>query len=283
METLKNFEIAGASVLGTDHLKMGKNNQDFFHWLRTDDYLIAIVSDGCGSENAKYSEVGSKLLSTIFANYLAKYLERHKNARGENLFQNERFWEELGKDVLARIRVIAQEMGEDWWENLRSYFLATLVGVVIRKDATCIFSCGDGFFAVNGELQELSPFDGNCPQYFVYNLTGSDITDELKIQRHHIIPTSEVHSLMIGTDGVGDLIKAAEKPFPAQKRLVGPIEQFWSDDDYFNNLARMQQVLNLANTERKRANWEERNLDISPGLLSDDTTLITLRRKEIEQ
>jgi len=282
MNTLHNFEIAGASVTGTNHLKRGMNNQDSFLWLPADEYLIAIVSDGCGS--TKYSEIGSRLLSNIFAHYMAKYLQRSRGVAGERLFQTERWWEELRQDVLARIRLIAQEMGEYWWEILREYFLATLVGVVVRKDTTCIFSCGDGLFAINGKLQEIGPFDGNKPPYLVYGLTGSEITDNdaslLKIQRNCILPTSEIRSLMIGTDGVGDLAKVADKPFPAQEKLIGSLEQFWSDDKYFANPSWMQNVLTVINTEKKRVNWSERNVQRFPGLLPDDTTLITIKRKE---
>jgi hypothetical protein len=280
---MKEFELAGVSVAGTTHIKRGMNNQDSFYWLQADEYVIALVSDGCGS--TKYSEVGSRLLSRIFAHYLAKYLQRSRGVEGEKLFQSERWWEELRQDVLARIRLIAQEMGENWWEILRDYFLATLVGVVIREDTTCVFSCGDGFFAVNGQLQEIGPFEGNKPPYLVYGLTGSEITDTnaalLNIQRNHIIPTSELHSLMIGTDGVGDLVNLAEKSFPAQEKLIGPIEQFWSDDVYFANPSWMRNTLTTINTEKKRVNWNERDVQRFPGLLPDDTTVITLRRKEV--
>jgi hypothetical protein len=279
----KKFEIAGASVVGTNHLKRGMNNQDFLYWLSTDEYVVAVVSDGCGS--TKCSEVGSRLLSRIFVNYMTKYLQRGKGVEGEKLFQYVPWWEELRQDVLARIRLIAQEMSEDWWEVLRDYFLATLVGVVIREDTTCIFSCGDGFFAVNGELQAIGPFEGNKPPYLAYGLTGSEITDVdaslLQIQRNLLLPTSEVHSLMIGTDGVGDLAQLAEKPFPAKEKLIGPIEQFWSEEIYFSNPAWMQNVLMTINTEQKRVNWNERNVQRFPGLLPDDTTLITLRKKEV--
>ncbi|MDR2540522.1 MAG: protein phosphatase 2C domain-containing protein [Candidatus Peribacteria bacterium] len=283
MKTLHTFEIAGASVAGTNHLKRGMNNQDHFHWIRTDDYIIAIVSDGCGS--TKYSEVGSRLLSTIFAHYVAKYLERSKGVPTEDIFRCERWWEEIRQDVLSRIRLTAQEMGENWWEILRDYFLATLVGVVMREDSTCVFSCGDGLFALNGDVQEIGPFDGNKPPYLTYGLTGSEITDLdaslLKIQQHLIIPTGEVYSLMIGSDGVGDLVKLAENPFPAQEKLIGSIEQFWSEDVYFSNPSWMKNVLTTINTEKKRVNWEERNVQRFPGLLPDDTTLLTLRKKEV--
>jgi hypothetical protein len=280
---MKQWELAAASIAGTTHVKRGINNQDFFHWLFTEDFLIAFVSDGCGS--TKHSEVGSRLLSRIFVQTMAKYLRQGREIEGEKLFQLEAWWDIVRQDVLARIRLIAQEMGENWWEILKDYFLATLVGVVIREDTTCIFSCGDGVFAVNEELQVIGPFEGNKPPYLVYGLTGSEITDKdatlLQIQRNQIIPTSEVHSLMIGTDGVGDLAQLAEKSFPAKEKLIGPIEQFWSENIYFANPAWMQNVLTTINTEKKRIHHNGRDIQTFSGLLPDDTTLITLRKKEV--
>jgi hypothetical protein len=282
METLHNFEIVGASVAGTLHLKRGINNQDHYLWLRTDDYIIALVSDGCGS--TKYSEVGSRLLSSIFANYLAKYLEKSRRVSGEKIFQSERFWEFICQDVLARIRIIAQEMGNTWLQSIKDYFLATLVGVVIREDTTCVFSCGDGIFAVNEEIQEIGPFESNKPPYLAYTLLGNDIIDMdsslLGIKRYGYWPTEEIHSLLIGTDGVVNLLHLAQTPFPAQTELIGDISQFWLEDKYFANPHWMQNVLTTITTEKKRVIWEERNVIKYPGLLKDDTTLITLRKKK---
>ena len=282
METLHNFEIAGASVTGTTHLKRNMNNQDHFLWIQTSHYLIAIVSDGCGS--TKYSEVGSKLLSNITANYLAKYLDRSRGVEGEKLFRSEQWWRELRQDVLTRIRMISQEMGENWWEILKDHFLATLLGVVIREDSSCIFSCGDGIFALNGDIQQIGPFEGNKPPYLVYGLTGSEITNQnsslLDFQQQLIFPTAELQTLMLGTDGVEDLVKLSDQPFPAKEKLIGNIDQFWSEDIYFTNPNWMKNVLTTINTEKKRVNWEQRDIVKYPGLLPDDTTLITLRKKE---
>ncbi|MDR0859827.1 MAG: protein phosphatase 2C domain-containing protein [Candidatus Peribacteria bacterium] len=283
MNNLNYFEIAGASVPGTSHAKRGMNNQDHFTWLRTDDFIIAVVSDGCGS--TKYSEVGSRLLSTIFTNYLAKRLEQSKGVAGEILFQSERWWDELSQDVLARIRIIAQDMGNPWLQYIKDYFLATLVGVIVRKDTTCVFSCGDGVFAVNGNLQEIGPFEGNKPPYLAYHLLGKELVDMdpslLGIQRYGYWPTEEIHSLLIGTDGVGDLCKLENVPFPAQEKLIGKIDQFWSEEIYFTNPQWMQNVLTTINTEKRKPVWAEKNIARYPGLLKDDTTLLTLRKKEV--
>jgi len=282
MKTVHTFEIARASIPGTRHLRLGRNNQDFSHVLRTEDALIAVVSDGCGSTS--YSEVGSRLLATLCCQQLAKALMQSKGVSGEKLFTSEWWWEEIRQEVLARIRLLAQEMGESWREILKEYFLATLVGCVIREDTSCIFACGDGYYALNGDLHSLGPFPGNKPPYLTYGITGSEITDTdpslLSLQRQKIFPTVSLQSLLIGTDGVGDLLSLADQPFPAQEKLIGGIEQFWSEETYFTNPSWMQNVLMTINTEKKRVDWNTRNIQRFPGLLPDDTTLVTIKRKD---
>lgn len=283
MENLDRFELAGGSVIGTRHTKIGRNNQDHFLWLRERQYIIAIVSDGCSG--GQYSEVGSKLLSSIFANTLARYLNKHHSILSdENFFQHDWLWHNVRQDVLARIRIIAQDMDENLIDTICKYFLATIVGVVITPNVTCVFSCGDGIYFINGEKHVIGPFAGNKPPYLCYGITGSEITRNdpslLGIQRHGIWPTDSIQNLLIGTDGVVDLMELSEKKFPGQDKLIGQINQFWTDDIYFRNPEWIRNVLTMVNTEKRKPVWEEKNIVKCPGLLSDDTTLISLRKSE---
>ena len=282
MENLNRFEIAGGSVIGTRHSKVGRNNQDHFLSIRDDNFIIAIVADGCSS--AKHSEVGSKLLSSIFAQTLAGYIRRNHTLPHETLFLHDWLWYNVRQDVLARIRIIAQDMGENLLETTSSYFLSTLLGVVITPNVTCVFSCGDGVYFINNEPHVIGPFPGNKPPYLVYGITGSEITRNdtslLNIQRHGILQTADIDHLLIGTDGVSDLMELAYKQFPGQERTIGNIDQFWIDDIYFKNPEWIRNTLTAINTEKRKPIWEERDIIKSPGLLPDDTTFITIRRKE---
>ncbi len=283
MKTLDHFEIAGGSVMGTRHMKIGRNNQDHFLWIRESNYIIALVSDGCSS--GQHSEVGSKILSSLFAKTLASYLRKNHHALSdENLFRHDWLWHNVRQDVLARIRIIAQDMDENLIDTICKYFLATMVGVVITPDITCVFSCGDGIFFINGTQQEIGPFANNKPPYLCYGITGSEVTRNdpslLSIQRHGIWQTENIQNILIGTDGVIDLFGLAEKQFPGQERLIGDISQFWTDDIYFKNPEWIRNTLTMINTEKRKPLWNERDIIKYPGLLSDDTTIITLRKKE---
>lgn len=282
MEKLNLFEIAGGSVIGTRHVKANRNNQDHFLWVRDDKFIIAIVSDGCSS--GQYSEVGSKILSSLFAHTLAGYIRRNTKLSDENLFRHDWLWYNLRHDVLARIRIIAQDMDENLIDTICKYFLSTILGAVITPKVTCIFSCGDGVYFINGEKHVIGPFAGNKPPYLVYGITGSEVTNHdpslLNIQRHGLWNTDEIQDILIGTDGVTDLVDIADKQYPGQEKLIGEISQFWTDDIYFWNPEWMRNVLTMINTEKRKPIWEEKNIVKYQGLLPDDTTLITIRKKK---
>ncbi|WP_261890540.1 hypothetical protein [Acaryochloris marina] len=55
---------------------------------------------------------------------------------------------------------------------------------------------------------------------------------QLQIYAQH--PTEQVQSVLIGSDGVGDLV-SSRRLSPGKSELVGPLNQFWCCDRYFQN------------------------------------------------
>jgi hypothetical protein len=274
------FQIAGASVLGSRHLKIGKNNQDAYTWIRNPDHIICVVSDGCSS--GLHNEVGSQIIASLFAKTLSAYVSKpHPSLSDENLFRHDWLWYNVRQDVLARIRILAQSMDDNLITTICQYFLSTVVGCIITPTSTCIFGCGDGVFYLNGDMHVLGPFPGNKPPYLCYGITGSEVTNQnpslLDIQRHIICPSDEVQTLLIGSDGVSDLVNIADQHLPGRQEKIGNISQFWTDDIYFSNPEWMRNVLTTINTEKRIPVWEERNIIKYQGLLPDDTTLIVIR------
>lgn len=246
------FEIAAGTVAGAAHVRTGRNDQDAFHWASSGDALVAFVCDGCGS--GKHSEVGAAIGARLL---VTAALERIR-AGAEP--PSEKLWEDVRRDVLARIRDLANAMG-DPMRVIAEHFLFTLVGFAASPAGVAIVSCGDGVIALNGKTRELGPFPGNEPPYLAYALAGRD----LPIQVHHAVFREEVHSALLGTDGVGDLIAAESRSLPGREEPLGPLSQFWSDDLYFANRDAVRRRLAIANR--------------APGLLPDDTTLIAIRRR----
>ena len=269
-----NIQIAGGSIIGTDHSKPGKpgaiNNHDAFNWKYDDDLLVAMVADGCGS--GKNSEVGSKIGVRILTNTIFNEMKL-----GNVCLKN--FWQRVRNKLLSHISILSESMGESLSEVINNYFLFTIVGVIVTPEESVIFSFGDGVFSLNGKVTEIGPFPRDEPPYLAYNLTGSSVFDTnpeyANFCIHEVISTSEVSNIMIGTDGVVDLINANEECLPGREQKVGDISQFF-EDIYFSNQDMVRRRLAMINREKV---VEKR---IVPGLLKDDTTMIVIQNLTLE-
>jgi hypothetical protein len=265
------FQICGGSTTGADHLRVKKNNQDAFLWKAKEDLLIAVVADGCGSQPD--SEVGSKIVSRLFAHKVLDHVFVNPSWSHESLLEQTR------QDVLAHLRAFVIHLGSPFCDTLLNLFLSTLVGVIITKECTSIFSIGDGYYALNGEVVPLGPLPENAPPYMAYGLLNTRWNPkeiQFKIQR--MIPTEEVQSILIGTDGIENLIENEKNFYPGKDTVIGPLSQFWKNDAFFQNPDRVRRTLTLMNKEETRIDWENKRVQKHRPLLPDDTTLIAIRR-----
>lgn len=269
------FEIVGGSVLGWEHRRIGRNNQDAYHWLVTKDAIVALVCDGCGS--GVHSEVGAKVGAQLVAQAFLAVLKRMNPATDVD------FWVQVRQVALLQIHDWISAMGGDYLHILRDYFLFTSVGALITPAQTWIFSIGDGAIALNGELTPLGPFPDNAPPYLAYGLIQDYVEgltpEDLRFQVHHQVATAEVQSILLGTDGVLDLVALEDLPLPGKDELVGPLAQFWQANRYFKNPLRVSRQLAMINHEAVQMDWDTMTLNRRGGLLPDDTTLIVIRRK----
>lgn len=280
------FEATGGSVIGRNHVGYGnvltgKNNQDAALCLLFPDCLLAVVCDGCGS--SPVSEVG--------ANLLAKFVARHARFGAPLLGDDptpdriERFLERVRLKTLHELSSLAGSCrlsGIDAVEFVRDQLLATIVFAVITTRYTFIASIGDGVFAINGNLENIGPYN-NVPPYIAYALLDRQQAmpeESFRFSLHALLPTEHLQSLMIGCDGVLDLVSAADKLIPGKNLLVGSINQFWEDDQYFDNPVALERKLHRLNSEVHKINREKMALDTFTGLLPDDTTLVIFRRKK---
>ena len=259
------FELAAATVLGREHARAGRNNQDAF-WARASGHgLVAVVADGCGS--GAQSELGAQLGARRTVEGALALL-----AEGVGV-DSPLFLPRLEADVLCFLKALWGELGE---KALGEALLFTLVGAVVTPAHVLVFSAGDGVWALNGEVHPLGPFPNNAPPYLAYGLLKPGAVS-LKAQA--LRPTAEVESLLLGTDGAADLGGLAAARLPERDEPVGPLSQFWSEDRYFTNPDSLRRRLALLNREAVRADFPARRIERVPGLLSDDTTLVVLRRQ----
>jgi hypothetical protein len=272
---MKEFQIAGGSVPGTDHTMPGqcgwKNNQDAYVWQLLPDRIFAVVCDGCSS--AEYSEVGARQGSYIVTSAMDFVLATMGRATLTSMTGVGAFCRELMNNVLNRISIIAGKVGGTYEDILQTQFLFSVMGLVMTPEVTLIISCGDGVYAVNGEVSTIGPYPGNAPPYLAYRLLSNRT---IEFTPHVLCPTADVQSVFIGTDGVTYLQQASEALIPSTKfgttEPIGDLNQFWENDMFYENTDGIRRRLALINLERVV------NGRIKRGPLRDDITLVTVRR-----
>lgn len=299
MNLKKSFEIAAASVTGRDHRIASKNNQDAFCCLASDELIVAVVCDGCGS--GSHSDLGAKLGVRLVARNIYNRYRNHVKYKNYGLSVGA--WQENLKGVFENVLIQLTSFARDyadirprpdsapwWWDCVYDWkgcvhdcFLFTIVGFIMTPFDSLIFSIGDGIFALNGRTKVLGPFPNNAPPYIGYNAIKEDIlleADYSKFAINAFLPTDEVEAILIGTDGVVDFVQTAEKNLPGKEELVGSLSQFWENDLYFRNPDALRRRFAIVNADVTKPLWEERRLMKYPGLLRDDTTLVVVRRKK---
>jgi hypothetical protein len=283
------FEVAAGTVPGRTHLSrgdllVGRNNQDAFAFEAFGDHLVAVVTDGCGS--SPHSEVGAKIGAKLTVAAI------HRNLRNVPRYWNEAvpwvnselFWDLIRMDVAQGVQEFVARMAGSLSPSeliIRDYFLFTTIVAVITPEHTVLRTIGDGFYALNGVQKSLGPFEGNMPPYLAYALVNSKFSPELlTFQQQECIATTDVRSLLIGSDGVQDLAQLERSCVPGQDQLVGQLSQFWEQDHFFKNSDAIRRRLALFNSSRKRL--EAGQLIAEQALLPDDTTLVVIRRSAKE-
>jgi serine/threonine protein phosphatase PrpC len=271
----KEFEVAAGSIIGQYHLRINFNNQDNYIITEHPDHIVAVVCDGCGS--GVTSEVGATLGSSMVSWELsASGLHR----LGDNKEEVELCLERVRRLIVDRITAVAFKAGLPFVTVISDCFLFTIVAAVVGKEHTYIISFGDGFYALNGKVSEIGPFENNAPPYVAYGAIEEHLKEkeDLHFVLHEIIPTSELESLLVATDGLSDLIEAEEKKLPGKNELVGPASQFWTRDLFFSNQAAVSRRLALINRSVTKIDRKNVRLTQEHGYLKDDTTLIAIRR-----
>ncbi|MBN1209138.1 MAG: protein phosphatase 2C domain-containing protein [Myxococcaceae bacterium] len=262
---LPPFDIAAASVIGREHVRAGRNNQDALSVRAEGGVLAAVVADGCGS--GAHSEVGAQLGARCVAEAALDVL------KGGTPVEDAGFLEAVRARVLKFLTTLTAQLGSSL---VGEHLLFTIVGAVITPERTLVFSAGDGLWVLNGAVHPLGPFPNNAPPYLAYGLLSPGA---VPLERQALVATEEVMALMLGTDGAADLAKLSEARVPERDEPVGPLSQYWTDARYFQNPDALRRRLALLGRESVRADFTAHRLVRTPGLLADDTTLIVLRRR----
>lgn len=252
--------------------------------IETDDYIIATVCDGCSDSVA--SEVGSNLICRIFNARMAEYIEglvREIYVQEDIFLPVQDALEEVRVKCIEDILAISSKLDKNHLVGIKDFFLSTIVSVIITREITFVCSIGDGIVFINGEPYEIGPFVDNEPPYIAYGAVDPNKVKVAKeLYRFNLVkslPTNEFHSVLIGSDGVEDVIKSEFTFMPGKGEVVGNVSQFWTHDNYFANKSLLGRKLNLYNTDSRKIDWEGKRMIHEKGLLHDDTTIIAIRRR----
>lgn len=259
----QDFELITGSVIGRDHRLRGRNCQDAALYKRLPGLTIAVVADGCGS--APFSEVGATIGVRLVIRSLSEQWER---AGRISMDRTER-------DITSDLHQILRAQGGSYELHVMEQFLFTLMVATITHDTFAVHAFGDGVYAVNENVSVVEPADGNQPPYIAYRLLGAD---RLHFDTVASLPPADVHSFLIGSDGVTDLLGAQDRLMPGSDKPVGPISQFWTDEALYRNQVLLTRRLGLIGRDSHRRE-PSGHVVAEPGLLPDDTTLIIGRQK----
>ena len=202
MQTELPFLLSTASLTGTSHRSVGRNNQDAWTAHAEPDLLLAVVADGCSS--SPRSEVGAALGARWLAEWVPTYLRYER-------------------DPLALIDLVRTGLLEyltaavdglrpgtrDRVKSIQELFLFTFLVAVVEPDRALCFGLGDGLCAVNGTVTVLDPGPDGSPPYVAYELIRGALEKDpgpLRPQLLHAGPASELESLLIATDGLLALV-----------------------------------------------------------------------------
>ena len=144
---ISTLRVVAGSILGSDHVNPGRpggrNGQDGYVICRSDECIVAVACDGCGS--GKHSEVGAWLGAQLLAHALhrdgAVYTQYVREHPGWD--KGFPYWKRALSAVTGPIATLAPLMGTRISTIIEDYFLFTIVGVLITERDTFLFHVGD--------------------------------------------------------------------------------------------------------------------------------------------
>lgn len=249
--TLSDWRVASAVVRGREHERLGRPCQDAAAWLRGPGFVVATVSDGCGS--GARSEVGAALGARLFTATVARSL-----GRGEG---EPAAWRAGVRALTRHLGVLAAALGPDLRETVASHFLFTVISAVITAEAIAVFAIGDGVIAVGDEVVRLGPFPGDQPPYPGYALLGLPV--EPTLERRF----AAADRVLIASDGLTDYGALTPATIAA---LAAPARS--------RNPDALRRHLALAARTDTRIDWDAQRVERTSGRLGDDTAVVVATR-----
>lgn len=212
-----------ATVIGREHVRLGRNNQDGVVVATRGETTVAVVADGCSSQ--PFSEVGARLGARSLAVMTAALEHVALADLPAVAFDHLTAWLE---------RLVKAVEVDDATAVLEQYGLFTVLCAAQRGGEAVVFGSGDGAVFVDGQLTRLDSGEANAPAYVGYRLNGKHIAPRV----HHLGPARR---LALATDGLDGWLDRA----PDGLRLLLDEPHVWT------NPAHLQRRLNVLNEQER--------------------------------
>jgi len=209
----------GAKSIGTSHLKEGTHCDDFGSCIQVGGefgkVLVIAVSDGAGS--ARYSAIGARITSCIFAKNAARFVKSNPHLRDLSTDIIKEWIDEI-RDGIASSALRHEATHRD--------FAATLVGCLIGDDFAVFCHVGDGA-AVYRTEEDGDWIVASWPAQGEYASTTYFVTDSPEARSRIIVVDQKISEVAVFTDGIEQLVlnfstRSAFTPF--FDRMFNPIK-----------------------------------------------------------
>jgi len=305
------FQWFFGTATGWCHLLKGIGNQDAWTVKTCDEGIVAVIADGCSS--IPHPEVGAWFgVDTISELIMQAVLGGAFNttdgveleAACQKLFTEIiACFDRLVVNIAQPASAGAQPSHDSKDEVIQRYMFFTMVAAIVTESATIVISFGDGVFAINDKVTEIqNKGNRNSPPYLGFHMDGCvmsvpSLPQYHQIQIQAIVPTAEVDSLLIGTDGCLDVIAAENQLAPrCRKKTIGSISQLWRNHKLFFRIVEGEfgsdsaisiwlrklssRIATRLVKPRVGAKAPSYHSPLYPKLGYDDITLVVLRRKK---
>jgi hypothetical protein len=280
------------SVIGAMHLGPGglpkTNNQDAYRMLVDKEQAIIVLCDGCSG--ASNSEVGAKLLAGFVQEAFRVHATSEKSA--------EEIVAAVERTAIQRLRTVAsllapsgsdargsREDNESFFRQIvSSYFLATSIGAYCTPNGGFIWGRGDGVYGYYEEGTthiEVVRSKNNFPPYMGYELL-KEWPKDVAYKRMSVYKEFKrlPECIMVGTDGVEDLISCAGRKFPGSDEKIPAITDLLVDKKYIKSPSIIGDLLvRIQGVGQPEGAIAGRPTRATERLLRDDTTLVLLGKR----
>ena len=264
------FETTAGTTAGTKHRRgVLERNQDNVLVYGTNSLLSLVVSDGVSQSPDSY--VASNRQSV----WLTQLAHAHALAGGK--FTDD-IWNSFAQEMADRIRTNAGWSHLPLEEEIANAWTATIGGAFVGPELTHLVAFGDLTFVHNGEVItfEAANVAKNQPAAVSYLVVPSTLPASELCFKVVTVPTPDVKSLVVATDGLKYLQKAVGRKYPGTDEVIPDLPYLWECDELFTPHG-MDNWLNYLARD-----WQKPGNVLSGGKLTDDLAVAVARRKTKE-